>query len=943
MKSRSCRIVSKKHLFRFGWRAATAVAVLCATAVAQASLEDYDAAITADATAGLTPAATLTTPVTLNGAAGSAFNFGSTSGDASIEFIIEGNPTASESSFLAVGSATASSLRYNSWGSGGQLGFTQGGVADYLFTPAVPAPSKSTHVAYVWDPATTTMKVYVNGALAGTTTGASAAFVMPSGQGFLGSSANGTEVMTGTFHRVTVYDTVLNESAIARHANAYGGLVEQGLAAYDKVIAADATGGLTPLSLLTNAVTLTGQSEPFDFGYSSGDVSMEFILTGDAAVTNTSFLAVGEATSSSLRYELWNNTGNMGFTQGGVADYTFSPAVPSPTQPTHVTYVWNSASLTMSLYLNGNLAGTTTNVDANFVMPYGFGYLGNNPGGTEPMFGRIHRVTIYDDIIPDATILKHAKSFTDVIKPPLIKAFAAATNSIQAGQSTVLTWTVENATSISINGLDVTALPSLTVKPQVTTTYIIVAKNSFGDVSTKTGVTVQPPLSAYDAVITADATAGTAPLAKLTTPVSLDGSAGVPFNFGEGSGDVSMEFIVEGDTSANAGSYLAVGAVSTSNLRFEVWGLPGQAGFTQIGVLDYGFNPPVPASSWPTHLTYVWNSTDLTMKAYVNGTLAGTTTNVAFDFTMPWGDGMLGANLTGGEAMVGTIFRVNVYQGQLPEATILKHADAFMAAARPDLHAYDLEVRSSSALARLLSPHAMRGDSGVGFFFGNGSGDVTMEFILEGDPSASESSTLAVGTNSASILRYEPWGSGDQIGFTQIAVNDYTFTPGIPSPVVPTHFTYVYNPATATVKGYVNGVLAGTVADVSTAFNMPQDLGSLGAYGDGGEPMIGTIYRVTVYDTALADDVILKHAESFASFNAPPKVAAKVANNTVSITLTGKSGAHYRVEYRNSFFAADSWQLLQDVPSLSGTTITVDDTTPVSSLPQRLYRAVMVQ
>ena len=46
-------------------------------------------------------------------------------------------------------------------------------------------------------------------------------------------------------------------------------------------------------------------------------------------------------------------------------------------------------------------------------------------------------------------------------------------------------------------------------------------------------------LSAYDAAIQADSTAT---LAKLTNAVSLDGKAGVPFDFGATSGDTTREW-----------------------------------------------------------------------------------------------------------------------------------------------------------------------------------------------------------------------------------------------------------------------------------------------------------------------------------------------------------------------------------------------------------------
>src|SRR5678815_2379683 len=153
------------------------------------------------------------------------------------------------------------------------------------------------------------------------------------------------------------------------------------LVAYDGAIAAGAMGGLIPRAKLTNAVTLSGANRAaFDFGANSGDVTIEFVLEGNpSAGSGSAYLAVGANTGSNLRYEQFNNTGQLGFTQLGVADYLFSPVVPSPIQPTHIAYVWNATTHTMTLYVSGSVAGTSSGVSASFAMPTGVGWLGANP------------------------------------------------------------------------------------------------------------------------------------------------------------------------------------------------------------------------------------------------------------------------------------------------------------------------------------------------------------------------------------------------------------------------------------------------------------------------------------------------------------------------------------------------------------------------------------
>jgi hypothetical protein len=94
--------------------------------------------------------------------------------------------------------------------------------------------------------------------------------------------------------------------------------LDEALSAYDAAIAADSTAALAKL---TNAIALEGRAgSPFDFGPTSGDTTMEFILEGDPTIGADGYLAVGENTSSNLRYAQWSNTRQMGFTRLGVAD-----------------------------------------------------------------------------------------------------------------------------------------------------------------------------------------------------------------------------------------------------------------------------------------------------------------------------------------------------------------------------------------------------------------------------------------------------------------------------------------------------------------------------------------------------------------------------------------------------------------------------------------------
>ncbi|HSA02183.1 MAG TPA: hypothetical protein P5055_15735, partial [Candidatus Paceibacterota bacterium] len=122
-----------------------------------------------------------------------------------------------------------------------------------------------------------------------------------------------------------------------------GGTTWASLEAYDASIQEDAMGGLRPLISLTASVILTGSNRvAFDFGSNPGDATFEFILEGDPNANNSAYLAVGANADSNLRYDLYDNTGQLGFTQLGIKDYAFTPGVPCPVKPTHVAYAWNS-------------------------------------------------------------------------------------------------------------------------------------------------------------------------------------------------------------------------------------------------------------------------------------------------------------------------------------------------------------------------------------------------------------------------------------------------------------------------------------------------------------------------------------------------------------------------------------------------------------------------
>ena len=84
---------------------------------------------------------------------------------------------------------------------------------------------------------------------------------------------------------------------------------------------------------------------------------------------------------------------------------------------------------------------------------------------------------------------------TPAVNPPTIKSFVSSPTTITAGQSTLLSWTVVGASTISVdNGIgDVSTLTSKSVSPAQTTTYTLNATNAGGSSTASVTVTVNVP------------------------------------------------------------------------------------------------------------------------------------------------------------------------------------------------------------------------------------------------------------------------------------------------------------------------------------------------------------------------------------------------------------------------------------------------------------------
>jgi uncharacterized protein YkwD len=144
-----------------------------------------------------------------------------------------------------------------------------------------------------------------------------------------------------------------------------------------------------------------------------------------------------------------------------------------------------------------------------------------------------------------------------------INAFSATPQTITAGQSVTLSWSVSGATSISLNnGIgDVTYLTSKAVTPTATTTYTLTAKNANGSTTKSITVTVGATSGASYSMWPATAT----PAGYIATGAALE--LGVKFRSDSAGKIAAIRFY---KTSTNTGVH--TGSLWTSDGRLLATG-----------------------------------------------------------------------------------------------------------------------------------------------------------------------------------------------------------------------------------------------------------------------------------------------------------------------------------------------------------------------------------
>ena len=645
------------------------------------------------------------------------------------------------------------------------------------------------------------------------------------------------------------------------------------LALYDSEINEAHGGGAGNLpyeAVLTTPAVFDGTNiELFNFGAISGDATFEFILSGDpVAGGQNGYIGRADANSgNSLRYEQWDDTGALGFTRARVADNFFSaPNAASPADDTHITYRWTEATGTMDLFINGTATDSITG--ATFEMPTGPGHLGNvSDGGNEGMIGTIHRVTTYNSLVNDTTIQQHADAWLATGDPSIgvprsvdlaldgsAQSFELVVKNL--GESNVLTVTAVTVDGVNADYFTIdTALP-LNIDPgeEIDLKYTVDPGGANGDVGANFSILSNDALNSEAEV----------QLSGLIRDPQISIQPALDF----GASDVEVTQMIEVQN---------LGRARALNLaKLEITG-PDDANFSASGPASIAVG-----GSGNIEVTFTPDdSGGFTAQLEIGSDDPGSpVTLVALSAFTPIDEGFLSAY----DSMISADHGGGV--GILPYAAVLTTPAVFDGA--------NIEL----------------------FDFGAISGDATFEFILSGDPVAGGRNGYIgrADANPANTLRYEQWDDTGQLGFTRAGVADNTFSaPNTASPTDDTHVTYRWTQATSTMDLFINGAATDSIAGAT--FEMPTGPGHLGNVSDGGnEGMIGTIHRITTYDTLVDDATIQQHANAFvtgvgASEFKINSIDFNQASGVITLVWNSISGAVYAVDYS---FDLVEWNELDD-------------------------------
>ncbi len=372
-----------------------------------ANLPAWQEAVTS---AGAVPAMTVFQPV--SGAAPRLLNVGDFTGPRTFEFIAYAGDTGASGALMGRGGAQA--LKFEQWNNTGLMGLTAFGVADH--TSATPSPILSfSQVAYVYDGSDT--HLYLNGAWQHTFAGiplnlngnqALAAAGTISGEGTVITHRDPLE---GQVLRFASYDTALDDTGVAALYEAF--LKDEGAGEFTGWNDAATASGV----IVKRLEPAAGNGQvTVDVGVLTGARSFEFIVNASLATPGGALMG---GNVQALKFEQWNDTGSLGITAYGIAD--FNSFVPAPDSvDCHV--VFSSNGTDTSLYLNGTLQYTFVGVALSATGLQGLANSAVLPILSATYFDRLDGHVLgfasYAEALTAEELEQHYTALTSAVGPP---------------------------------------------------------------------------------------------------------------------------------------------------------------------------------------------------------------------------------------------------------------------------------------------------------------------------------------------------------------------------------------------------------------------------------------------------------------------------------------------------------------------------------------------
>ncbi len=209
---------------------------------------------------------------------------------------------------------------------------------------------------------------------------------------------------------------------------------------------------------------------------------------------------------------------------------------------------------------------------------------------------------------------------------PTIASFSASVSAITLGGSSTLSWSVSNATSLSINnGVGTVAGSSVTVSPTATTTYTLTATNASGSVTSTATVTVvaAPIISSFTASATTITAGDNVTLSWATAgaaSLSIDNNIGIVTG-------TSVTVKPTATTTYTLTAANAAGTAVTANVTVSVTAAQSPS------IANFAATPSIltPVTTGVTKATLSWTVNNATTISIDNGvgTVTGTSVSVA--------------------------------------------------------------------------------------------------------------------------------------------------------------------------------------------------------------------------------------------------------------------------------------------------------------------------